>query len=328
MPRRSKVDWDGVYEAAEPHDVLKHSELIRLGVSPAMISRRCKPQGPWQRLLPGVILLRNGPPTWEQRLHAAVRYAGPPQLITGFAGLHLHGLTRGPHPTQVHVLVHDSHQPASHEFVLVERTFRLPEPQLLRGFPTAPVLRCSLDGVRRLRDLNQIRATLAEVVQRRCATPQELLAELNAGSRRGTALPRRALMELVYGVRSPAESWAKQLAERCRFDSMWWNPELFLPNGSRLAIPDGWLDDVGLAWEIDSYEHHLSPEDYAKTLKRHNRMTAAGIIVVHTVPSRLRTEPAQVVAELRGAYELARQRPRPPVIARPSGWTQKHVGSP
>lgn len=316
MTKRSKVDWDAVHEAA-PHGVLTLVELAELGISPRTVAYRCEQHGPWQRLLPGVILLHNGPPTWHQRIDAAIRYAKRPARVTGLAGAQLHGLSRIPAPTQVHLLVHDGRQPSTHTFVLVERTFRLPKAELVEGFPTVPLARCVLDGVRRLRDLNQIRAALAEAVQRRRTTPAELLAELNAGSCRGTALPRRVLHELIAGVRSPAESWARELAMSAGFGSMWWNPDVLLPNGSHLATPDGWLDDVGLAWEIDSFEHHFKPDDYAATLKRHNKMTAAGIIVVHTIPSRLRTEPAQVIAELRGAYQLALQRPRPPVIVRP-----------
>lgn len=303
--------WD-----AAPRGVLKVSELVALGVPARTISNRCEQHGPWQRLLPGVILLNNGPPSWVQRLDAALRYCGSPSLITGLAGKRSHGLTQGPSPTKVHVLVHDSHQPASHDFVLVERTFRLPQPQWMNDFPVAPVERCVLDAARRLKDMDQIRSMLAEPIQRGRVTPTALLRELDAGSCRGSAAPRRVLRELLDGTRSPAESWARELAVRSGFGRMSWNQELFLPNGIHLATPDGWLDDVGLAWEIDSYEYHFKPEDYAKTLKRHNRMTAVGIIVVHTVPSRLRTEPDQVIDELRGAYELARQRPRPPVIAR------------
>ena len=303
-------------DEAAPRGVLRLRELLALGVPARTISNRCEQRGQWQRLLPGVIPLSNGSPSWTQRIDAALRYCGSPSLVTGLAGTRSHGFTRGPTPTKVHVLVHDSHQPASHDFVLVERTFRLPRPQWVDGFPIAPVERCVLDAARRSKDVDQIRSMLAESIQRGHVTPTALLRELDAGSCRGSATPRRVLRELIDGTRSPAESWARELAVRSGFDSMWWNQELFLPNGSHLATPDGWLDDVGLAWEIDSYEYHFKPEDYAKTLKRHNRMTAAGIIVVHTVPSRLRTEPDQVMDELRGAYEQARQRPRPPVIAR------------
>ncbi len=96
---------------------------------------------------------------------------------------------------------------------------------------------------------------------------------------------------------------------------MQWNVRLLDPTGKLLGIPDGWLDDVALAWQIDSLEYHLSPADYALTVRRHTAMTAAGIVVVHTLPSQLRTEPQEVLAELRNAYQQALRRPRPPVTA-------------
>ncbi|MGH3623197.1 MAG: hypothetical protein ACRDQ5_15600, partial [Sciscionella sp.] len=64
---------------------------------------------------------------------------------------------------------------------------------------------------------------------------------------------------------------------------------------------------------------HLSPEAYADTVKRHARLTAAGLFVVHTVPARLRREPRAVLEELRRAHEHAAARPRPPVTAQATG---------
>lgn len=49
-----------------------------------------------------------------------------------------------------------------------------------------------------------------------------------------------------------------------------------------LAIADAWFDEVGLAWEIDSKEGHLSPEDYERTLDQHSTMTAKNVLVMHT----------------------------------------------
>lgn len=44
-------------------------------------------------------------------------------------------------------------------------------------------------------------------------------------------------------------------------------------------------------------------------------MTANGIIVVHTLPSELTTQPAGVVQQLRDAYQHALARPRPDIVA-------------
>ncbi|HKN54780.1 MAG TPA: hypothetical protein VJX66_19930, partial [Amycolatopsis sp.] len=60
----------------------------------------------------------------------------------------------------------------------------------------------------------------------------------------------------------------------------------------------------------DSRGCHSAYHDYAETLARNARYVAAGIIVLSTLPSRLRTEPDRVLAELRAAYETARRRPR------------------
>jgi hypothetical protein len=317
MPRRSPVDWDAVFFAA-PNNVIRLRELLDFGVPSRTIARKCERLGPWSRVLPGVVMLGNGRPTWTQQLDAAVRFGPEPAYVTGLGAARLHGLVRGPTPSQVHLLIREKSQRLGTAFVTIERTTRLPDPMWVGGFPVAPLVRAVLDGCRRLTDLDDIRALLAEAVQRGRATPAELLAELNAGSPRGTARPRAVLLELADGVRSTAESWARDLAQDNGLPEVWWNPVVRRLNGTALPTPDAWFDDVAVAWEIDSYEFHLSPKDYAQTLARHNTMTAEGIVVVHTLPSRLRTEPREVLAEVRGALALARQRPRPPLIVRRS----------
>jgi hypothetical protein len=62
---------------------------------------------------------------------------------------------------------------------------------------------------------------------------------------------------------------------------------LYDHTGRFIATPDVWFDDVGMAWEIDSTERHLSPADYERTLDRHAAMTAANVVVLLTRPSRV-----------------------------------------
>jgi hypothetical protein len=121
---------------------------------------------------------------------------------------------------------------------------------------------------------------------------------------------------MLAGARSKAEADACRLVSRSRLPQPRWNPTLTVPDGSRLPTPDGWFDDVALAWEIDSLEFHLSPKDYDRTLRRHAIMTGVGIVVLHTLPSRLVREPAAVLNELSAAYAQAELRPRPPVVCR------------
>lgn len=316
MPRRSAVDWNAVAWSA-PHSVLSLRELEELGVPTRTVSDRCSRTGPWTRLLPGVVMFSSGTPTWHQLLDAALRYAGPHAVLTGAAGIRLHGLRRGPQSDEVHILIPGSRQRASHSIVVIERTIRMPAAIRRSGFPVAPAARSVLDCVRRLRDVDRVRALIAESVQAGLVSTSALTEELRLSPSRGTALPRLVLQEVSAGVRSTAEAWGRTLLFSSDLPTARWNVDIHDERGVFLARPDAWFDDVALAWEIDSYEFHLSPSDYARTLARHAAMTAAGIVVVHTLPSRVRTESAAVLRELLGAYRLAAARPRPPVTARP-----------
>jgi hypothetical protein len=137
--------------------------------------------------------------------------------------------------------------------------------------------------------------------------------ELENGSPKGTAIPRRVLTQ-IDNLRSIAEFNARKLGRRLDVPPTHWNPELYYPSGKYLGRPDAWWDDVGLAWEIDSCEFHFYGADQARTYDRNNRYGAAGLIVVQTLPSRLLKEPDAVIAELKAAYAAAALRPRPGVL--------------
>lgn len=277
------------------------------------IYRRCLPGGPWLRLLPGIVQLDPLAPDDEQRMRAALLRAGGGSMVTGQYAARLHGLTHVPDPTYVHVLVAADCHVTSTGFLVVERTTRLPAGQTRQGIVVAPVHRSVLDAARRMRDFDAIRALLAEAIQRRRCSPEQLRAELDGGSQRGSALPRRALIELCGGAQSVAEGDAYWLWRRAGLPPCRRNVKLVDAHGRYVATPDGWLDDVAMAWEIDSREAHFELQDYAATLKRNSRYAAAGIVVVQTLPSRIRKEPQAVISELRAAYAAACQRPRPPV---------------
>ncbi|PXY21447.1 hypothetical protein BAY60_27275 [Prauserella muralis] len=252
-------------------------------------------------------------PTARQRIAAALLRGGPDSMITGLWAVRQYGLRRTPEPDDVHVLVPAEREVTSAGFALIERTTRLPKPQRRDGIPVAPVHRALLDAARRIRDFDTIRAMLAEAVQRGRCQPETLARELEFGSQRGSALPRRALGELFAGARSVAEGDAWRLWRRAGLPDCEWNVPVYDDSGAYIATPDAWCDEVALAWEIDSKEFHFELADYADTLSRNARYAAAGIIVLPTLPARLRTEPEAVVRELRAAYQAACNRPRPPV---------------
>jgi hypothetical protein len=306
---------DQLYQASR-RGVIKVSALDKLGVPEATTYRRCVPGGPWRRLLPGVVQLTNGEPTRRQLVEAALLYAGSGTLITGVECCRRHGLRRLPDDDRIHLLLPNDRKVHGRDFVIIERTTRMPEQWTRDGLPLAPTGRAVLDACRRMRDFDPVRALLAEAVQRGGQRPAWLLAELERGSQRGSAIPREVLKETLAGSRSVAESHAMRVWERTGLPPLRWNVEVRHTDGRYIATPDGWLDEVALAWEIDSYDYHFGKADYAKTIERNGRYAAAGVVLVQTLPTKLRTDPAAVAAQLVAAYEAAAARPRPPVVAR------------
>ncbi|WP_175408539.1 hypothetical protein [Streptomyces sp. TRM64462] len=120
-------------------------QLLDIGCASSVVATRCGPSGPWQRVLPRVILLRPDAPTHHQRLRAALLYAGPDALLTGAAALTLYD-RRETLPPKVDVLVPGRVHPRSHAYVRVHRTHR-PTPRIpVRGLPCVPLERALEDA--------------------------------------------------------------------------------------------------------------------------------------------------------------------------------------
>jgi len=245
---------------------------------------------------------------------AALLYGGPQAMITGAEACRWYGL-RVPEQfpaSDVHLLVPHQQRILSSEYVIAERTRRLPGAWIRQGIRLAPLPRATTDAVRRIRAEEPVGHLLIEAVQRGFCSPAGLGSELDEGTKRGTAVPRRLLKEWT-DLRSVAELHAKKLADRLPVRPSHWNVDVQASVGY-VGCPDAWWDEVALAWEIDSFEFHFSRDGYARTLRRNNRYAAAGIKVVQTLPSQLRDDPEGVLQELASAYAAAAARPRPAVF--------------
>lgn len=311
---RALVDLDAI-PSMFSHHVATSADLIALGLDGSTINERCRDGGPWRRLQPGIVLLGNSPPSRAQRIQAALTVAGPQAVLTGVDALVLHGLTGARLDGPVHVLIPPRRQSRLVDGVFFDRTSALPVPQLRARFPVAPLPRATIDTCRRAPSADHVRALLTSVIREARITPAVLRDELSRATSRGTALPKRILADLDDGVRSLAQGWAKRLIHRAGLPTPSWRVPITSPTGAHLATPDAWWDDVGLAWQVDSYAFDLTPADYTSVLRRSAHLTAAGIVVVHTPPAQLRDNPAEVADLLRAAHSQAATRPRPPVEA-------------
>ncbi|MBY8848425.1 hypothetical protein K7G98_07305 [Saccharothrix sp. MB29] len=188
-----------------PHRVATAADLLSLGLGSEELSRRCRPRGGWQHVLPGVLLLSDQPPTRPQLVQAALRHCGTGSIVTGLDALQLHGMRALPAHGPVHVLVTRPVDPSTR--VRATRTRHPPDPVLRRGFLTAPLARAAADAARTLETRDDIRAVLTEALRRGGVAVDDLRPHLS----RASAPAKRVLAELAEGVRSAPQAWARSL---------------------------------------------------------------------------------------------------------------------
>jgi len=259
-------------------------------------------------LLPNVYIAATGSPSRAQQQIAAQLYGGPQSVITGSAAALCHRI-RAPGSDCVDVLVPLGCQRRNSGFAKLHRTSRLPEHVYTFGpirYALAP--RAVADTVRSLTSLRDVRAVIADAVQRQRCDVAELAVELAAGPSAGSALFREALSDVAEGIRSAAEGDLKDLLARSNLPMPLFNATL-LAGSTFVAKPDAWWPDAGVAVEVDSREWHMSPQDHERTLERQARMGKYGIVVLPFTPKQIRTRPAEVVAQIRGALDSAHGRP-------------------
>ncbi len=332
MPRRAEFDRDALARLLrKQHGVLARSQARACGMTDELVRYRVRLGGPWRVLVPGIYMTHPGGPADRQLEMAALLYGGPRSVLTGRAALKRFGLTGGvqPHPARgvqagafaygdghaLSVLVPRSVHRRDAGFVRLHRTTRLPERICVDGeirFVLPP--RAVADAVSGL-GLADARAVVAQAVQQGTCTITQLAEELATGPTRGSATFRRVLAEVGDGIRSAAEADLRDLIRWAKLPTPLYNPRLLVA-GEFLATPDCWWPDFGVAAEVDSRAWHFSPGDWERTLARHARMSAQGIVVLHFTPSQIKRDRNTVVSNIQNA--LAAGRPIPAIQTLPA----------
>jgi hypothetical protein len=279
--------------------LITRAQALEHGITSARIDRNCRAGGPWQRLLRGVYLTTTGAPVRRQYLRAALLFGGETSTLSGAAAVGLAGVRNAPGWTQVLLLIPQEKRVETPEWLRVERTGRALRTRVITGLRCTTLPRAVIDACRFMTDERNVLALVAQVVQSRRCTPDQLSAELATAPRRGTAFVRKALAETGAGVHSVAEADARRAVKRAGLPDAVWNRDLYLPDGRFLARPDAYWPEFGVALEINSWAHHSSPADLARTEERRLRMQAAGITVVAVVPYELRENPERFIRNLR-----------------------------
>ena len=287
------------------HDVVTRGQTADCGMTDRALRHRIRRGGGWQRLLPGVYLAATGTPTTDQRDMAALLYGGPDSVLTAAAALRRLEI-KTPRLDGVDILVPAARRRQNTGFVRVLRTTRMPEQVCVTGqIRFAMAARAVADAARSLAELREVRAVVADSVQRGWCRVAELGEELRRGPAAGSAVFRQVLGEVTDGVRSITEGEFRDLVKHAGLPMPMFNARLYAGN-LFIAVADAWWPDAAVAAEVDSRQWHLSPEDWERTLRRHARMTAHGILVLHFTPKQVRTEQAQMIAAIKAALDSRR----------------------
>lgn len=280
------------FDPTAPPRVLSWGQAQCLGYTASAIKHRIV-RGEWRRLLPRTYLTRDTV-TWNDRLWAAVVFAGPGALLSGAAALCDSGLTTVQRPRSLLVLAPSGRGSHSTDWVRVRRSIRPMAAELLPGPPRVTAARAVADLALERRDIDSVRALVADAVRREMCSIDELMAELLAGPRRNSAFLRQAIDEVAAGAWSAPEARAAAALREAQVPPFEQNARIDLLDG-RWRYADFLWRELRAILEIDSERHHGLPPQRDATRRRHDELVALGYHVEHRTPRFVRNHPAEFV---------------------------------
>ncbi|MFD7916716.1 hypothetical protein ACFV30_39490 [Streptomyces sp. NPDC059752] len=290
--------------------VLTLAQLREHGVTASDAAER-----PWQQILPGVFLLHSGPATSEERLHAALLYAGRrggEVMITGLAALALYRFSSAPPLlalSHIDVLVPGTRRLRSTGDVRIVRTHTSPRSQEVTGLPVAPVARAVADAVTQLSDAVTVRRLLSEAVRGGHCEPAAVVRELTVARLLNRPHVVDAVESLLAEGRALAEDRLYHLVRGCELPAPVWNVDLRLPGGPHLGGVDAYWPEQSVAVEIDTRAPRQGEdEQWSESVRKRETLERLGVTVIHITPRKLRDWPEQQAAVIRTALTAADDR--------------------
>lgn len=278
--------------------VASHRQLVDVGMSVATIARWAN-KGPWQRVLPGVVVGHRGPLSVRQRRRAALTYAGERAVLSGDHALDLLGIAgnRLTVSDRVLVLIPWACRKLSAGFVTIERTQRPPTTVLRHGLPVAAPARAAADAARHDDDVDRVREVFGATVHQQRATVEDLREEVFGGPTQRTHVARRVLEEVSAGTRSAAEGKVFRLVSTSSLPQPLWNEDVIV-DGVRVGHADAYWRELGVVLEIDSIRWHSTPRDLRRTQAKQRRYAAAGLLLVSVAPQDVLDDPEGFLRQL------------------------------
>ncbi|MFJ4976946.1 hypothetical protein ACIP6X_16635 [Streptomyces coeruleorubidus] len=313
--------------------VMTVAQLRSHGVTTSEANEQCRPGGPWQQLLPGVVLLHPGPPTSEERLHAVLMYAArergtgvpaqpgasrghapaaPDVMITGLAALTLHGFSSTPPLPSldaIDVLVPRLRRLRSTGCARIVRSAALPAPEQVTGLPVAPVARALADAVAGLADAGTVRRLMTEAVRGVHCEPAAVVRELNQARLLSRPHVVDAVESLLAEGRVIAEDRLYRMVREYGLPDPVWNVDLRLPGGPYLGGLDAYWPDQAVALELDTRAPRQDGDAlWSEYARKREHLERLGITVVRITPRKLRDSPEQQATVVRTALMASADR--------------------
>ncbi|WP_329187861.1 hypothetical protein [Actinacidiphila glaucinigra] len=292
--------------------VLSASQLREHGVAPETLAERSRPGGPWQEVLPRVYVLHRGRPTGDERVRAALLYAGREAMVTGLAALALHRFSSVPPLVgldRIDLLVTRQRRLRAVGDVGLVRTAALPRPREVQGVPCAPLPRALADAVEELDDARAVGQVLTEAVRGGHCEASALVAELS----RARLLSRPHVVEAVDALvaegRAIAEKRLYTMVRCYGLPDPLWNVDLRLPGGPYLGGVDAYWPEHAVAVELDARVPRQEDDAlWAEYARKREHLERLGISVVHITPRKLRESLEQQATVVRTALMAAADR--------------------
>ena len=257
----------------------------------------------WRVVQPGVYVPRPVPPSWRQRLTAAVLSGGPGALASHRAASALWGLS-DVRDEVVEVSIKSGKLIAG---AVVHRRRDDPTVAMIEMIPVTGVERTLLDLAAET-SLEQAGGALDEVLRRRLTTLVRLREHLESLGRRGRAGSKalRRLMDARDGAVARTESRLESaLLQVLRRHGLPVPIPQFrvLDGGLVVARLDFAYPSQRIGIEADGFRWHGSPERWRRDIRRENRLKLLGWTILRFSWQDVHERPEVVASQIRAALE-------------------------
>lgn len=265
-------------------------------------------------------MLNTGLPTPDQRLLAALLYAGPQSWLAGASANARHAPGRSAPALPVQVYVPHPQRSRRVAWVTIRATRFTNERLVERGpLRLSCRARAVVDAAADAVDDRSARGLLVAAVQERVVRLADVEHWIGVRRRNGTIRLKAAAREAAAGAGSvPEADLAKILRRSATFAALMANPTIEDHLGRRLTTPDLWLDDVAMAVMVHSRQFHEGVLEWDATVEADSELRDEGVEVVAVTPFGIEHHADAVLARAEAGYRRARARPRPAVLARPA----------